>query len=111
MESIKEFIYLLAIFGVPSIFTMVMFIIATLRSFRKTNEYLMNAVKSIIRNQLIKDYQDYEQRCQNGGKITIVELDEWLNRYKAYHNLVGDNGVLDDKYKRILDFDLKKGDD
>lgn len=108
IPALTQIVTYMGIIGIPSIFAMTVWCIRMCTKFMKTLGYLMAAEKSDIRNQLIIDYEKYEERCKNGGDITLVELDEWLNRYKAYHNLVGDNGVLDNKYNKILELKLAK---
>jgi len=107
MNTLRWIVLVMGLLGIPSIFTMVVWIVRRVKKLLKDLESLMNGTKSMIRKNLINDYFEYEERCQNGGSITIEELDEWMNRYKAYHNLMGDNGVLDDKYKKMLDFKNK----
>lgn len=53
----------------------------------------MKAQKAQMRSQLLKDYYFYKER----GYILPIELDDWENQYQAYHELVGPNGVLDDR--------------
>lgn len=107
MNTLRWIVLVMASIGLPSIFTMVVWVVRRVKKLLKQMIYLMGACKAIIRQDLINDYFEYEERCQNGGNITLTELDEWMNRYKAYHMLVGDNGVLDDKYKKMLDFKNK----
>ena len=101
MNTLRIIVLVMASIGLPSIFTMVVWIVRRVKKLLKQMIYLM------IRQDLLNDFLEYEERCQNGGSITLMELDEWMNRYKAYHQLVGDNGVLDDKYIKMLEFKNK----
>ena len=47
---------------------------------------------------LLKDYKEYDKK----GYVLDIELKDWENQYQAYHQL-GANGVLDDRYKRLLE--------
>ena len=70
---------------------------------RKTN-ILHNAVKSMIRAKLLVEYEEHIKR----GFISPAELTEWQNQYEAYHKLVGKNGVLDDRYVKLLQLPAEK---
>jgi hypothetical protein len=107
MNTLRWIVLVMASIGLPSIFTMVVWIVRRVKKLLKQMIYLMSACKATIRQDLLNDFLEYEERCQNGGSITLMELDEWMNRYKAYHQLVGDNGVLDDKYIKMLEFKNK----
>lgn len=59
---------------------------------------LQKAQKAQMRAQLLKEHDLYFSR----GYILQVELDEWINQYEAYHELVGPNAVLDDRKLNLL---------
>lgn len=80
----------LALLGLPSLFV----IAKTVLKVSKDLKFVSSAIKSQIRNDLIKDFDVYNSR----GWASLVEQTEWINRYNNYHNLYGDNGVLDNKY-------------
>lgn len=44
-----------------------------------------------MRSQLLEQYY----LIKNRGWVWSDELDDWVNQYRAYHELVGENGVLD----------------
>lgn len=87
----------MAMLGVPSIFAVALWCVKTCSGYSKQFIILMKAQKAQMRSQLLKDYYEYSRR----GWLLQAEQDEWQNQYKAYHELVGDNGVLDSK-KDIL---------
>lgn len=98
MQTIVHVVTIFGIFGIPSIFTMTMWCIKKCNEFKRTLVILMQAQKAQMRAQLLKDYKMYIEQ----GYIPDVEMKEWQNQYNAYHELVGENGVLDDRYKKLL---------
>jgi len=102
-EVIRKVIDLLAILGVPSIFAMV---VALFKAFKKTInsiDILQKAQKAQMRSQMLKQFDTYMEQ----GYIEQIYLDDWLNQYKAYHQLVGDNEVLEIKKKTLLELPNK----
>lgn len=97
-EQVINFVTLMGIIGIPSIFTMTIWCIKQCTGFTKQFVILMKAQKAQMRAQLIKDYETF----MTNGYVLNIELDEWVNQYNAYHELVGENGVLDDRYKNLL---------
>ena len=81
----------LAVIGVPSIFTMITGLIVAIRKLVRHIDILQRAQKAQMRSQMINQYESYMER----GYIENIYLDDWMNQYKAYHELVGDNDVLD----------------
>lgn len=89
--------YLVA-FGIPSIFSITVFALRKVNTYTKHIVILMKAQKAQMRAQLLKDYYFFESQ----GYISDIELQEWQNQYNAYHELVGENGILDDRYRKLL---------
>lgn len=84
--------------GIPPIFTMTCYCIKACRNFRRQLEIMERGIKAQMRSQLIKDYGQYMKE----GHLSDVELKEWQNQYSAYTELQGPNGVLEDRYKKLL---------
>lgn len=91
METLKEISLWLSILGTPTICAMVVWCIKECRSFTKQHRILQSAQKAQMRSQLLSQYYIYKDQ----GFVFADQLDDWMNQYKAYHFLVGDNGVLD----------------
>lgn len=99
MDTMKEIASWLGFLGVPSIFLMTTYCIKECRRFAEQFKILQNAQKAQMRSQLMDQYYKYANR----GEIYDDELDDWMNQYKAYHKLVGENGVLEKKKEILLD--------
>ena len=91
METLGMVASWLAVIGVPSIFTMITGLIVAIRKLVRHIDILQRAQKAQMRSQMINQYESYMDR----GYIENIYLDDWMNQYKAYHELVGDNDVLD----------------
>ena len=91
METLRMVASWLAVIGVPSIFTMITGLIVAIRKLVRHIDILQRAQKAQMRSQMINQYESYMER----GYIENIYLDDWMNQYKAYHELVGDNDVLD----------------
>ena len=61
---------------------------AIARTARSTQE----AVKALMRSDLVERYRTYRD-C--GGWMSDAHKDEWLHDYGTYHALVGGNGYID----------------
>ncbi len=96
--TLINFVTILGVLGIPSIFSLTMWCVNKCNTYTKQLIILMKAQKAQMRAQLLKDYKMYTER----GEISNIELREWENQYKAYHELVGDNGILDDRYEKLL---------
>lgn len=90
----------MTILGLPSLFTIMCFVVGWLRSQGKKINILMKAIQSQMRSELLSDYY----RFKSAGYISSDDLDDWENRYQAYHSL-GKNGVLDKRRDEL--FSLK----
>ena len=104
MEHLRVVASWLAVLGVPSIFTMIFGIIAAIRKQIKCIEILQKAQKAQMRSQLIRQYEDYMEK----GYIEQIYLDDWMNQYKAYHDLVGDNAVLEARKEDLINLPTHK---
>ena len=91
MENVREVASWFAVFGVPSLFTMIVGMIVAIRKSVRHIDILQKAQKAQMRSQLLKQYDDYMAQ----GYIEPIYLDDWINQYNAYHQLVGANAVLD----------------
>lgn len=91
METVRIIASWLAVLGVPTIFTIVVGVIHMVTKTIKDIEILQKAQKAQMRSQLLKQYDEY----MNQGYIEPIYLDDWINQYNAYHQLVGPNAVLD----------------
>ena len=106
MEKVRVVASWLAIIGVPSIFTMIAGMIVAIRKLVRHIDILQKAQKAQMRSQMISQYEDY----MNQGYIEKIYLEEWMNQYKAYHELVGDNDVLDARKDDLIHLPTHKKD-
>lgn len=97
-EDIKVIVAWLGCLGVPSIFAMTMYCIKECRKFAKQLDILHSAQKAQMRSQLLVQYYEIKNR----GWVWSDELDDWMNQYNAYHELVGENGVLDSRKSELI---------
>lgn len=93
-----DFVALLGVLGIPTIFSMTMYCINACRTFSKQLTTLMESQKAQMRAQLLKDYKRYYAQ----GFVDVDELTEWINSYKQYETLPGANEVLDAKKEELL---------
>lgn len=103
MTGMVQFVTWLGIFGIPSIFSLTMWCVKKCNIYTKQLKILMAAQKAQMRAQLLKDYGIFMER----GSIMQIELDEWENQYQAYHQLVGPNGILDDRRLNLFKLPIK----
>ena len=97
-EVIKAVVDYLALLGVPSIFTIIIFLYRSIRKSYKSINILQSAQKAQMRSQLLKQYDEYMAQ----GYIEPIYLDDWVNQYNAYHQLVGANAVLDARLEDLI---------
>lgn len=102
-DSIKELSNWLAIIGIPTIFTLTSWCVKECMKFTRKLEILHSAQKAQMRSQLLEQYYLIKDRSW----VWSDELDDWINQYKAYHELVGENGVLDARKKELETFPSK----
>lgn len=93
-----KMVTLFGVLGIPSIFTMTMWCIKECKKYTKHLKILMQAQKAQMRSQLLTQYHEYEIM----GWVSEDNLEDWENQYKAYHELVGENGVLDARREKLL---------
>lgn len=99
MENLRIVASWLAVLGVPSIFTMIAGMIVAIRKSVRHIDILQRAQKAQMRSQLLEQYEKYAAQ----GYIEKIYLDEWMNQYAAYHELVGPNDVLDDRKDKLIE--------
>lgn len=104
MSTLLGCVALLATLGFPTIFAMTVWCIKACKKFFKNLDTLQSAQKAQMRSQLLDQYYKYQER----GWIYEDELNEWVNQHKAYHSLVGENGVLEAREKELLTMPSKR---
>ena len=65
---------------------------AEVMSIARTANATQEAVKALMRSELVDRYRTYRD-C--GGWMSDAHKDEWLHDYGTYHALVGKNGYID----------------
>lgn len=103
MENIRIIVSWFAVLGIPSIFAMTMYCIKACRKFTRQLEILHSAQKAQMRSQLLEQYYVILDR----GWVWNTELIEWVNQYTAYHELVGNNEILDARKEELMKFPSK----
>lgn len=63
----------------------------------------MQAQQADMRTKLLADYNRFKKQ----GYVEQEDLDEWENRYQAYHEL-GQNGVLDSRRADLMTLPTSK---
>lgn len=102
--TIKDIAGALGDLGMPSMFLMVSWCVKSCYGFIKRMGVVENAQKAQMRGQLLDRYYLIKER----GFVWQDELTEWVNQYKAYHELRGDNQVLDARCEELLNFPSKQ---
>lgn len=97
-EGLQKLSVGLSILGLPGICSIVFFMFKTLMKAINKVEILQRAQKAQMRSQLLKQHDEYMVQ----GYVEQIYLDDWMNQYKAYHLLVGDNEVLEVKKADLL---------
>lgn len=103
-EELTKVVTYLGLFGMPSMFTILVAFGALFSKTFKSVRILQRAQKAQMRSQLLRQHDEYMAQ----GYIEQIYLDDWLNQYKAYHFLEGDNEVLEVKKKDLLELPNKK---
>lgn len=103
MNNVRTLVTWLTIIGTPSIFAMTMYCIKECQKFTRQLKILHSAQKAQMRSQLLEQYY----LIKNRGFVYADELDDWNNQYRAYHELVGENGVLDARKEELVTFESK----
>ena len=73
---------------------------AEVMSIARTAKATQEAVKALMRSELVDRYRTYRD-C--GGWMSDAHKDEWLHDYGTYHALVGTNGYIDAIRDRVVD--------
>ena len=103
IEFFNKTLYVFGLLGIPSIFTVMVFVLRKVQADAKQLKIMMAAQQAQMRSQLLKDYYHYVNR----GFIYESELADWENQYQAYHSL-GANGIMDNRRQRLLNLDVKE---
>lgn len=103
IEEVRIAVAWLGCLGIPSIFAMTMYCIKACRKFTHQLEILHSAQKAQMRSQLLEQYYVIIDR----GWVWDTELTEWINQYTAYHELVGNNEILDARKDELKHFPSK----
>ena len=103
MSNLREISTWLSILGIPTIFGLTSWCVKSCIKFTHKLEILHAAQKAQMRSQLLEQYYLIKER----GFVWSDELDDWINQYKAYHELVGENGVLDARKTELEHFDSR----
>lgn len=97
MEELRVIVNVLALIGIPSLFTCSVYFAKACVKFSKKIDILMNAQQKQMRRDLTQDYHKY----MDAGHIDDDDLDMWMASYDAYHSL-GANGVIDSRKDDLL---------
>lgn len=103
-EEIRSFVNWMALLGIPGVFTIVLFMFRTLMKAIQSVNILQKAQKAQMRSQLLKQHDEYMAQ----GYIEQLYLDDWMNQYNAYHQLVGPNAVLDARMDDLIHLPNRK---
>ena len=102
MITLRKVFEIMAVLGIPTISTLVIGVIHTIKAQGKRISILMEAQQAQMRRDLMQDYRKHKQN----GWITPDAMDEWEKQYQAYHQL-GLNGVLDARRQELLSLPLE----
>lgn len=103
MSMLNKILTVLGLLGIPSIFTLIVFVLKKVQADAKQIKILMAAQQAQMRSQLLKDYYHY----MNRGFVYESELSDWENQYQAYHSL-GANGIMDNRRQKLMDLETKE---
>ena len=104
MEKLRVVASWLAVIGIPTIFSIIVGVIHIVAKAIKHIDILQRAQKAQMRSQLLKLHAEYMAE----GEIEQIYLDDWMNQYDAYHELVGNNAVLDTRREELLHLPIKE---
>lgn len=102
-DQVRNVVSWLGVLGIPSIFAMMVYCLRLCTKYATQIKILHAAQKAQMRSQLLAQYYTIKER----GWVWADELDDWMNQYKAYHDLVGENGVLDARSIELTTFTSK----
>lgn len=103
MNNIREVSTWLSVLGIPTIFGLTSWCVTSCIKFTRKIEILHAAQKAQMRSQLLEQYYTIKDR----GWVWDTELTEWCNQYNAYHELVGENAILDSRKVELVNFPSK----
>ena len=69
----------------------------------KKTESVQLGVQALLRDRLYSTYMHYQEK----GYAPIYAKENFENMYKQYH-VLGANGVMDDIYRKFMDFPLEE---
>lgn len=95
--SLKTIVDIMALVGIPSIFTLSVTCIRLCRKYAKQIQILMQSQQAQMRTKLLELYAKHMER----GWISDDDLQDWENQYQAYHSL-GKNGILDARRQQLF---------
>lgn len=102
MQNLKHVVDVMAIIGIPTLFSCVAYFFRICYKFGKRLDTLMNAQQKQMRRDLTLDYHKY----MDAGHIEDDDLDMWENAYQAYHSL-GANGIMDSRRDDLIKLNSK----
>ena len=97
MEELRVIVNVLALIGIPSLFTCSVYFAKACVKFSKKIDILMNAQQKQMRRELTMDYHKY----MDAGHVDDDDLDMWEQSYQAYHAL-GENGIMDSRRADLI---------
>lgn len=95
--EIRRILDVMALIGIPTLFSCVAYFFHVCYRFGKQMRILMNAQQKQMRRDLTQDYHKY----MNQGFIDDDDLDMWDQAYLAYHEL-GQNGIMDSRRADLI---------
>lgn len=95
--NMKETLEIIALIGVPSLFTVCVYFIRVSHQTMKRLSILMQAQQKQMRRDLMCDYHKF----MADGFISDEDMDTWESSYQAYHSL-GVNGIMDTRRDDLL---------
>lgn len=96
-EQFINLVTLLGLLGIPTMFSMFVYCLKSLRKSLNKFDILMESQQAQMRGVLV---DKYEEHVKNGW-VSISQLTEWDNQYQKYHAL-GGNGIMDAKRRDLL---------
>lgn len=103
MEELRVIVNILALVGIPSLFTCSVYFAKACVKFSHKIDILMGAVQKQMRRELTLDYHKY----MDAGYIEDDDLDMWIASYNSYHEL-GKNGVMDKRKDALVELNGKR---
>lgn len=84
--------------------------IAGIAAFLFTSLVKLDILHKAVKSQMRKSLMDQYNQLMAEDHIDEAYFNEFENQYKAYHKLTGENQVLDDRHKRLIErFNTQKG--